>query len=204
MNRSLFISFDGPKGTGKTTVLRAVHEALAADQNCELFSFCEKDLDPLRADTLALLQELAASPSAALELLVCERLAAGRAWITENVLADIEPTTVILIDRWYPSDAAFRRSIPFQQVLDLNLTRGVRVPDLHVGVVVPPAMSWARAAARPRGLNSVVIRSYEEHQSCSQAFDMAIDSQGWFGCHNDGPVENAVALIIEKIRQIRG
>jgi len=45
MSRSLFISLDGPKGTGKTTLLEAVTQALRAD-NRKVVRISEKKSDP--------------------------------------------------------------------------------------------------------------------------------------------------------------
>lgn len=150
MSRSLFISLDGPKGTGKTTLLEAVTQALRAD-NRKVIRICEKKSDPYRGETMALVNQFVRQPCRDLELKVCERLADSRAWISRHVLAKQPTDSIILIDRWYPSDAAFRRLVPFAEILRLNIERNVRVPDLHVGVVTDPEVSWNRAAARSRG-----------------------------------------------------
>ncbi|EJT84365.1 hypothetical protein PPS11_23144 [Pseudomonas putida S11] len=47
MTRPLFVSIDGPKGTGKTTLLEAVTKALRAD-NKKVIRLCEKKSDPYR------------------------------------------------------------------------------------------------------------------------------------------------------------
>ena len=112
MSRSLFISMDGPKGTGKTTLLEAVTQALRAD-GLKVIRICERKSDPFRAQTMALVNQFVRSPSPDLELAVCERFAQSRAWISQQMLPRQPPGSIILIDRWYPSEAAFRRLIPF-------------------------------------------------------------------------------------------
>lgn len=134
MNRPLFVSLDGPKGTGKTTLLEAVTKALRAD-NRKVIRLCEKKSDPYRGETMALVNKLVRDPCRDLELGVCERFAESRYWISLHVLTKQPADSIILIDRWYPSDAAFRRIVPFAEILKLNMDRNVRVPDLHVGVV---------------------------------------------------------------------
>lgn len=57
MNRPLFISFDGPKGTGKTTLLEAVTQALRLDGN-KVIRLCERKNDPHRGETMALVSQL--------------------------------------------------------------------------------------------------------------------------------------------------
>ena len=201
MTRALFISMDGPKGTGKTTLLEAVTTALRAD-NIKVVRLCERKSDPCRAQTMALVNTFARDPSRDLELEVCERFADSRSWITQNVLAAQPPDSIILMDRWYPSDAAFRRLIPFADILELNIDRQVQVPDLHVGVVTAAQISWARAAARRRGLSSTVMSKLEEQVACTEAFERAAVEQGWVMCRNEGTIEEAVRRVVLQIYKV--
>jgi thymidylate kinase len=203
MNRPLFVSLDGPKGTGKTTLLEAVTKALRAD-NRKVIRLCEKKSDPHRGETMALVNKLVRNPTRELELRVCERLADSRSWISRHVLAKQPPGSIILIDRWYPSDAAFRRIVPFAEILQLNIDRNVQVPDLHVGVVTDPDISWARAAARGRGLSSTVIHKLEEQVACTQSFERAIADHGWVLCRNEGTIEDATMQVVSEIYKVLG
>jgi thymidylate kinase len=201
MSPPLFISLDGPKGTGKTTLLEAVTKVLRAD-NKMVIRLCESKSDPYRGETMALVNKLVRNPSRDLELEVCERFAESRTWISRHVLAKQPPGSIILIDRWYPSDAAFRRTIPFAEILQLNMDRNVRVPDLHVGVVADPEISWARATARRRGLSSTVIHKLEEHVACTEAFERAIADHGWVLCRNEGTIEDATMQVVSEIYRV--
>ena len=198
INRPLFVSVDGPKGTGKTTLLEAVTTVLRAD-NKKVIRLCEKKSDPHRGQTMILVNQLVRNPSRNLEWEVCERLADSRAWISRHVIAKQPPGSIVLIDRWYPSDAAFRRTVPFAEILQLNIDRNVQVPDLHIGIVTAPDISWARAAARRRGLNSTVIHQLEEHVACTNAFERAIEDHGWVLCRNEGTLESATAQVVSEI-----
>ena len=166
MKLPLFISLDGPKGTGKTTLLEAVTAALRADKH-KVIRLCERKSDPYRGETMALVNQLARHPSRDLEWAVCQRLADSRRWISERVLPKQPLNSIILIDRWYPSDAAFRHSVPFAEILQLNIERGVRVPDLHVGVVTAPDISWARAGCCSRFGNGISRHSRRPSSSCA-------------------------------------
>lgn len=203
MSRPLFISLDGPKGVGKTTLLEAITQVLRSD-NQKVVRLCEKKSDPWRAETMALVNRLARHPSPERELEVCARFAASRAWISQHVLTKQPADSLILIDRWYPSDAAFRRSVPFARILQLNLEHNVRTPDLHVGVVTAPEMSWARAAARSRGLSSTVIHTLDEHIACTRAFEREVADHGWFLCCNEGTLEDATRQVVSAIYQVAG
>ncbi|CAI0899612.1 thymidylate kinase [Serratia quinivorans] len=203
MSRQLFVSLDGPKGAGKTTLLEAITKVLRAD-NKKVVRLCERKSDPYRGETMALVNQLARNPTLDLELEVCRRLADSRAWISQQVLTKQPPDSIILMDRWYPSDAAFRRMVPFADILQLNIERNVRTPDLHVGVVTAPEISWARAAARPRGLSSTVIYKLEEHVACTKAFEREIANHGWVLCRNEGMIEDATMQVISEIYKVLG
>jgi thymidylate kinase len=168
----------------------------------KVVQLCEKEIDPYRAHTISLIKNLASNPSPDLEREVCEHLANGRAWISEYVIGSQSADSIILIDRWYPSDAAFRRTIPFSEVLKINVDRKVLIADLHVGVTTNPEISWARAAGRARGLNSVVINTIDEHAACTAAFDAAIASNGWLLCRNEKSVNDAVEFVMTAIRAL--
>ncbi|MBB3242003.1 thymidylate kinase [Pseudomonas sp. Tn43] len=202
MNRSLFVSLDGPKGAGKTTLLEAVTKVLRAD-NKKVIRLCEKKSDPYRGETMALVNRLVRNPTRDLELEVCARFADSRTWISRHVLAEQPPGSIILIDRWYPSDAAFRRIVPFAEILKLNMDRNVQVPDLHVGVVTTAEISWARAAARGRGLSSTVIHKLEEQVACTKAFERAIEDHGWVLCRNEGTIEEATMQVVSEIYSVQ-
>ncbi len=203
MNRPLFISLDGPKGVGKTTLLEAITKVLRAD-NKKVIRLCEKKSDPNRSETMALVNRLARNPALDLEREVCAHFADSRAWISEHVLPKQPPGSIILMDRWYPSDAVFRRLVPFAEILQLNMERNVRTPDLHVGVVTTPEISWARAAARTRGLSSTVMHKLEEHIACTKAFEQEVADHGWVLCRNEGTIEDATMQIISEIYRLPG
>nr|WP_306660469.1 dTMP kinase [Pseudomonas nunensis] len=197
----MFVSLDGPKGTGKTTLLEAITKVLRAD-NKKVIRLCESKSDPFRGETMALVNQLVRNPSRDLELRVCERFADSRAWISRHVLPKQPPGSIILIDRWYPSDAAFRRMVPFAEILQMNIDRNVRVPDLHVGVVTDPDISWARAAARSRGLSSTVMHKLEEQVASTKAFERAVADHGWVLCRNEGTIEDATMQVVSEIHKV--
>ncbi|MGC0840464.1 dTMP kinase [Pantoea agglomerans] len=198
MSRQLFVSLDGPKGTGKTTLLESITQVLRAD-NRKVIRLSEQKSDPFRAETMTLVNRLARNPSVELEREICERFAVSRAWITQNVLTKQPGNCIMLMDRWYPSDAAFRRMMSFAEILQRNIELNVRAPDLHVGVVTAPEISWERAAARSRGLGSTVIHKLEEHVACTRVFEQQMTNHGWFLCRNEGTVEEATMQVIAEI-----
>jgi len=111
-------------------------------------------------------------------------------------------SAIIFADRWYPSDAAFRRTVPFAEILQLNIDRNVQVADLHVGVVTDPDISWARAASRTRGLGSTVIHNLEQQVACTEAFVRAVADHDWVLCRNEGTIEDATTQVVAEIFKV--
>jgi thymidylate kinase len=190
------LSFDGPKGTGKTTLIDSLKGYLYQTGNTNVMTLCEKDLDPARADTVRMLARFADSPTLDLEIAIAKNLADGRQWISRNILDHLAVGQIALIDRWYPSDAAFRRLLHFEAVMEINRQARVSEPDLLVAVNCAAKISWERAMDRPRGLNSKIIRSFDEHEACTRAFAVATREYGWFECLNEGTVTEAVDLVL--------
>lgn len=181
--KSLFVSIDGPKGTGKTTLLEGLERRLrlSAGEGVAIERWSEKDRDPTREEVRRLLELQRLDYSRDRELEIVAMLAEGRAIISAQIAETVASRpTVLLIDRWYPSDAVFRRGIPFAECLRANRANGVRVPDLVVALQCDAQVSWSRACERPRGLDSSVILNFGEHKASTDSFDRAVREYNWF------------------------
>ncbi|WP_163988893.1 thymidylate kinase [Pyxidicoccus caerfyrddinensis] len=186
MASPLFVSFDGPKGTGKTTLIRSVSELL--QPYVTLRCLVEKDLDPFATESRRLLSAAGPRPTQEVEAEVVEKFARGRAWITEHVLR-LATEHVVLMDRWFPSDAAFRRHVPFAESLEANQRAGVAIPDLVIATTCDPRESWLRAHARHRGLDSVVIHDEVSHAEATRRFEAAAQTHRWALIRTEEPAE---------------
>jgi thymidylate kinase len=181
-----FVSIDGPKGTGKSTLLRRLGELLPHELSVELY--VERDLDPLREETESLLERHGGVVTKAEDMAIVQRLAAGRAKITRNVLANVS-ADIIVMDRWYPSDAYFRMCIDFGEVVAMNIARGVAVPDLVLATVCDPHESWRRATLRTRGLSSRSGLILQQHLEASRTFDRIVDEYGFARLVTDDAID---------------
>jgi thymidylate kinase len=135
------------------------------------------------------------------ELHLARTLARGRAWITGEVIRPAQEQA-LLLDRWYPSEAALRRHLLFEECLDLNREYGVASPDLVVAVVCDPRESWHRAHARERGFDSVAIRDFVEHQRSCQVFEEAAGRNGWLLVQTDQSPDIVAAKVYLAVTDI--
>lgn len=193
-----FVSIDGPKGSGKTTLLGCLRDALPRSLTVAVYS--EKELDPLRDVTEALIERHRGGATPKAELEIVKLLAAGRAEITKSLLAN-PPAHVVLFDRWYPSDAYFRRWIQFEEVMAINMDFGVARPDLVLATVCDPLVSWQRATSRPRGLASKAGLTKEQHLAATRAFERTIEAYAFTRLETGGPLQAAVWQARESVLQ---
>lgn len=198
MTRPLFVSVDGPKGTGKTTLLRALQDALRP--RFGVMCHAEKELDPNRAEVQSLLERLRAKPSLDHEWDVVRLMVRSRVSIC-NWLAEQSAVDIVLLDRWYPSDAAFRRFVPFEACHAENMSARVRIPDLIIATVCATAESWRRATSRGRGLDSMVIGGFQDHERSTANFEAAASRFGWHLLSTDTQIDVVVSKAVDEVIQ---
>lgn len=196
-NSPYFVTFDGSKGVGKSSILNETYKLLS--NHFEVIKLCEKELDPYRINTLKLLNKFKETPDKDLELSICKNLALGREYITKNYIFTGGKSNIVLIDRWYPSDAAFRKIIPFREILNLNKGLGVKEADLVIAVTCEIKESWRRANTRERGLDSHVIDSFENHIQSNNSFIAEAEINRWHICNNDGELSKTVESVMNII-----
>ena len=197
--RPILVTFDGPKGTGKTTLLDGVLRLIPAQM--EVVHLVEKSLDPHRLEIRALLETHRGRMTPAIDLEIASLMVQGRAWISREIL-DRSRARLILMERWIASEAAFRMQIPFENCLELNRHGEVREPELVVAVVCEPDEAWRRAHARPSGLGSQIITSLAGHRTSCERFETAANRHGWWTVQTDGHPEIAISIVAQAILAI--
>ncbi len=148
----LFITFEGPDGSGKSTQMRLLAERLKA-AGVEIVESVEPGGTPIgRQIRRILLDPANREMSATAELLL---MFAARAQNVEQwILPALESGKVVLSDRFTDSTIAYQgagRGLGIETVLEIDriACRGI-VPDLTILVDVDVETGLARAAARNR------------------------------------------------------
>lgn len=195
--KPVFVTIDGAKATGKTTLMVRLDAVLGRDLRVRRLA--EKDLDPGREETRRLLAVAGRNLSPQVDFEVACRLAVGRQAITASLEA-ITDVDVVLMDRWVPSEAALRRHVPFADCLAENERLGVRRPDLVLALHCEAPVSWDRAQARARGLDSLVIHGFDDHVTSCRTFLAAARQYGWTVIDNSGALEHSVDAAVAAIR----
>ena len=197
MNRPLFISFDGPKGTGKSSLIQAIEERLPDEYSIEIF--VEKEIDPFREQSKQLLKTYKNQMNREVEAKLLQLFAKGRHQIGRKYVLTSH-SDIILIDRWFPSDAVFRIFHSFEECLVKNMENDVLQPDIVIATVCNPEVSLNRAISRPDGLRSLVIDNLQDQMESTKRFEQVALEQGWFILNTEDELSVLVETIIDKIK----
>ena len=145
---SLFISFEGGEGSGKTTQTKRLKKTLSEKTSCEIVALREPGSTPL-GDYLRewLKNETQSSLPNITELLL---FAAARSILVENVINPSleKPNTIVITDRYLDSTTAYQgygRQLPLKDLRNINdlSTQGL-VPALTFLLDCTPEESLTR------------------------------------------------------------
>ena len=144
-----FISFEGPEGAGKTTVIKEVYERLRNEGKQVILTrepggirIAEKIREIILDNDH---QEMDAKTEALLYA------AARRQHLVEKVVPALREGTIVLCDRFVDSSLAYQghaRGLGIDEVLSINeFAIGDTMPDLTVFFDINPEVGLARIAA---------------------------------------------------------
>ncbi|HWL13488.1 MAG TPA: dTMP kinase [Ureibacillus sp.] len=173
MKSNLFITFEGPEGAGKTTILTRIAERLR-EQNIDVLATRE----PGGIEIAEKIREVILNPAhtAMDERTEALLYAAAR---SQHFFEKVEPAMkqgkLVLCDRFIDSSLAYQgyaRGIGMEEVLSINeFAIGKRIPDLTVLFDLNPAVGLARIHAHnERELNRLDVESLSFHEKVREGY----------------------------------
>ena len=166
MNKGILITFEGPEGAGKTTVLQHVLPELAK-QDIDIITTRE----PGGIRIAESIREIILAPEntaidGKTELLLFA--AARRQHLNEKVLPALADGKLVIIDRFIDFSVAYQgyaRDIPVSDVEMINnfATDGL-LPDLTLYFDVDTAVGLARVMTGDREVNRLDLEAQEMHE----------------------------------------
>lgn len=166
MNKGILITFEGPEGAGKTTVLQHILPELAK-QDIDIITTRE----PGGIRIAESIREIILAPEntaidGKTELLLFA--AARRQHLNEKVLPALADGKLVIIDRFIDSSVAYQgyaRDIPVSDVEMINnfATDGL-LPDLTLYFDVDTAVGLARVMTGDREVNRLDLEAQEMHE----------------------------------------
>lgn len=173
MKRNLFITFEGPEGAGKTTVIKKIAERLA-QENIDVLATREPGGIEIaeKIRTIILNPEHTAMDERTEALLYA---AARSQHYFEKVRPALDAGKMVICDRFIDSSLAYQgyaRGIGVDEVLSINeFAIGKKLPDLTILFDISPEVGLARIHAHgDREVNRLDVESLAFHQKVREGY----------------------------------
>ncbi len=173
MNSNLFITFEGPEGAGKTTVIQMIAKRLT-EKNIDVLATREPGGIEIaeKIRTIILNPEHTAMDERTEALLYA---AARSQHYFEKVRPALDAGKLVICDRFIDSSLAyqgFARGIGVDEVLSINeFAIGKKLPDLTILFDLAPEVGLARIYATDnREVNRLDVESLPFHQKVREGY----------------------------------
>mgnify|MGYP000922923798 CR=1 FL=1 len=167
-----FITFEGPEGSGKSTVIKAVVEYLTSE-GYDILSTREPGGIRIAED----IRDIILSKD---NTMMCARseallFAASRAQhLHEKILPGLEENKIILCDRFIDSSLAYQgyaRGLGVEEVYQINkFAIGNKLPDLTLFFDVPPKVGLSRVFNNTRDVDRLDLETLEFHEKVYEGY----------------------------------
>ncbi|MCS4487235.1 dTMP kinase [Staphylococcus americanisciuri] len=198
----LFITFEGPEGSGKTTVLSAVAAELKKDHNVITTR------EPGGVETAEAIRNILLEGDAMdgrTEALLFA--AARREHLVQKVLPALASNHIVLCDRFIDSSLAYQgyaREIGIEGVARINdFAIEGHYPDMTIYLDIPAALGRERIAANQREQNRLDKEDHAFHERVIAGYKhlIAHHPERYQVVDASRSIENVVADVVTIIRQ---
>ncbi|PCF38850.1 dTMP kinase [Staphylococcus delphini] len=198
---SLFITIEGPEGSGKTTVVQAVSEQL--EQHYDVMTTREPG-GVQTAETIRQILLDGETMDARTEALLFA--AARREHLVAKVLPALAQGKLVICDRFIDSSLAYQgyaRQIGVKEVQTINdFAIEGRYPDLTIYLDIPAEVGRARIESNRRAQNRLDKESVAFHERVVEGYQQLIeqDPQRFAVINANQPIEQVVAATLKAIQ----
>jgi len=178
MNSNLFITFEGPEGAGKTTVIQKIAERLT-EKNIDVLATRE----PGGIEIAEKIRTIILNPAhtAMDERTEALLYAAARSQhYFEKVRPALDAGKLVICDRFIDSSLAYQgyaRGIGIDEVLSINeFAIGKKLPDMTILFDIAPEVGLARIyATGNREVNRLDVESLPFHQKVHEGYLLLVE-----------------------------
>ena len=169
----LFISFEGPEGAGKTTVLQEIVDRLKAEGHDVVMTREPGGIPIAEKIREVILDSNHGAMDGKTEALLYA--AARRQHLVEKIIPALEQNKIVLCDRFIDSSLAYQgvaRDLGIDEVLNINLFAIEKyMPDCTIFFDVPPEVGLARIwKDKEREQNRLDLETLEFHEQVYKGY----------------------------------
>ena len=174
MSKPIFISFEGPEGAGKTSVLEALISELKTKLGDDLVTTREPGGNPISEAIRAILQpEEDNGMDKRTEALLYT--AARRQHLVENIKPALDQNKIVISDRYVDSSLAYQgggRGLGIDNIWDINqFAIDGLLPDMTIYLDVPVEIGLARVNENRQGkIDRLDKESISFHQKVRETY----------------------------------
>ena len=197
-----FITFEGPDGSGKSTIIKAVEEFLINEGHDVLRTRepgGNRIAEDIRKIILSTENTMLGARTEAL-LYVASRAQ----HFEEKILPALAEGKVILCDRFLDSNLAYQghaRGLGIEAVYEINkFAIGNRLPDLTIFIDVSPKVGLSRVQNSTRKMDRLDLESLEFHEKAYEGYHIIAKKFKDRFVMIDG--ENPIETVIEDTLQV--
>lgn len=175
--KNKFITFEGPEGSGKTSVIKEVYQALK-DRGFEVIVTREPGGVTISERIRSLLLDYKdESMDARTEALLFA--ASRRQHVIEVIKPALESGKIVLCDRYIDSSLAYQgvaRNLGIEEIYSLNLFAiETYIPDLTLFIDVSPEIGLKRVKKNQRAMDRLDLETLDFHQKVYEGYQTLID-----------------------------
>jgi len=173
MKQGLFITLEGPEGSGKSTIIKLLEEYLS-EMNIEFISTREPGgIEISEQIREIILNKNNITMDSRTEALLYA--AARRQHLTERVIPALEKNKVVICDRFVDSSLAYQgyaRGIGMNQVMEINkFAIDKYMPDLTIYLDIDPKLGLERIAKnKDREVNRLDLEKLDFHKRVREGY----------------------------------
>ncbi|WP_374722045.1 dTMP kinase [Peribacillus tepidiphilus] len=204
MERGIFITFEGPDGAGKTTVLQMVGEKLAQSGLKVLLTREPGGISISEQIRQVILNKENTSMDGRTEALLYA--AARRQHLVEKVIPALEKGYIVLCDRFIDSSLAYQgyaRGLGIKEVLTINeFAIEETMPELTLYFDIEPEEGLKRISTNnSREVNRLDMETLSFHKKVREGYQIVIEQfkDRFFIIDASLPIERVVRIAEEKI-----
>lgn len=204
MERGIFITFEGPDGAGKTTVLQMVGEKLAQSGLKVLLTREPGGISISEQIRQVILNKDNTSMDGRTEALLYA--AARRQHLVEKVIPALEKGYIVLCDRFIDSSLAYQgyaRGLGIKEVLTINeFAIEETMPELTLYFDIEPEEGLKRISTNnSREVNRLDMETLSFHKKVREGYQIVIEQfkDRFFIIDASLPIERVVRIAEEKI-----